>query len=96
MIKHTPGPWLHEGTTVYALNDCRRPHNRLTVSVMPGWTTHTERTPPAEVEASVCLIAAAPELLALLQETLKPGAYGLGSTLASRIAAAVAKATGDA
>ncbi len=38
------------------------------------------------------LFAQAPELLALLKETLRPGAYGIGSTLSARIEAAIAKA----
>lgn len=46
----------------------------------------------ANAERIVQCVNAHDELAALLQETLRPGAYGIGSTLAARIEAALAKA----
>lgn len=43
-------------------------------------------------EHQAMLMAAAPEMRDLLLETLRPGAYGIGSTLAQRIEKVLAKA----
>lgn len=72
---HTPGPWLRDGTTVFALNS--QGTNRTCFNVANGgeiWRPHdrasikVERTPPEEHEANARLIAAAPELLSALDE----------------------------
>lgn len=55
MTKHTPGPWLVEGRTVYALNDDG--YNRFSALVQDA------HTPGDELEANARLIAAAPDLL---------------------------------
>jgi len=60
MTKHTQGPWLVEGRTVYALNDDG--YNRFSALVQDA------HTPGDELEANARLIAAAPELLAALED----------------------------
>lgn len=85
--KHTPGPWF-DGRSERFPETYIRASNDQHVAVV-AWNTENG-------DANARLIAAAPELLALLQETLKPGAYGIGSTLAERIEEAIAAATGSA
>jgi len=70
MSGHTPGPWLLQETTVYALNEERIPVNRFTASIDSGWRNAESRISRNEVEANAQLIAAAPELLDAL-ESLK-------------------------
>ena len=101
--KHTPGPWhvvidddgnpLSGRPSVSASNDMD-----CTIVHWDGFVQKYWRSARGdnEIHANARLIAAAPDLLALLQETLTPGAYGVGSTLALRIEAAIAKATGGA
>ncbi|HGM4824749.1 hypothetical protein [Pseudomonas aeruginosa] len=60
MMKHTPGPWYRDGTTVYALN----PHNFNRFSAQ----IHGAHTPKSELEAVAQLMQAAPELLEALQD----------------------------
>lgn len=57
--KHTPGPWLVDDRTVYALNE--NGFNRFFASVQDA---HTD---PIELEANAQLIAAAPDLLEALE-----------------------------
>lgn len=59
-MKHTPGPWYRDGTTVYALN----PHNFNRFSAQ----IHGAHTPKSELEAVAQLMQAAPELLEALQD----------------------------
>ncbi|HBO0183890.1 TPA: hypothetical protein L4G80_006007 [Pseudomonas aeruginosa] len=59
MMKHTPGPWYRDGTTVYALN----PHNFNRFSAQ----IHGAHTPKSELEAVAQLMQAAPELLEACQ-----------------------------
>lgn len=63
MMKHTPGPWYRDGTTVYALN----PHNFNRFSAQ----IHGAHTPKSELEAVAQLMQAAPELLEALQGMLE-------------------------
>ena len=67
MAKFTPGPWLIDGRTVYALND-EGVHNRFTAVVKGGIVSWVyaggERTAESEIKANAALIAAAPKLLA--------------------------------
>lgn len=58
----TPGPWLLSGRTVYALND--EGFNRFSALVQDA------HTPWDELEANARLIAAAPDLLAALDDLL--------------------------
>lgn len=67
MSKHTPGPWLLQETTVYALNDERTPVNRFTASIDSGWLNEKARISREEVHANARLISAAPELLEALK-----------------------------
>ena len=62
MRKHTPGPWLLEQTTIYALNSERIPVNRFTASIDRGWGDDGKRIEQQEVEANAALIVAAPDL----------------------------------
>ncbi len=63
MMRHTPGPWYRDGTTVYALN----PHNFNRFSAQ----IHGAHTPKSELEAVAQLMQAAPELLEALQGMLE-------------------------
>jgi hypothetical protein len=92
--KHTQGPWQWYWRQEGREADCGvfwQERSGLAYSVCRA-PRYVEQS---QWEANARLIAAAPELLALLQETLRPGAYGIGSTLAERIEAAVAKAGGS-
>ncbi|MEX3933323.1 hypothetical protein AB4Y32_16220 [Paraburkholderia phymatum] len=66
--KHTPGPYLRTGTTVYALQHAgwRKGEeqfcNRIYANVQRGPDCSTE-----EAEAVACLFQAAPDLLEALQ-----------------------------
>lgn len=68
-MKHTPGPWYRDGTTVYALN----PHNFNRFSAQ----IHGAHTPKSELEAVAQLMQAAPELLEALTEAAEI-LWGLG------------------
>lgn len=87
--KHTPGPWMVEGRTVYALNDDG--YNRFSALVQDA------HTPGDELEANAQLIAAAPELLEAL-EALTANYADVeqgGSKNVDKARAAIAKATGE-
>lgn len=58
-MKHTPGPWYRDGTTVYALN----PHNFNRFSAQ----IHGAHTPKSELESVAKLVQAAPDLLEALE-----------------------------
>ena len=70
-MKHSPGPWLKMGRTIYVLQpargSARLPHeagNRFTAYVERGGTSDISEE---ELEANADLIAAAPELLESLK-----------------------------
>jgi hypothetical protein len=65
MSKHTPGPWRYQGETTRRLN---QPDS----AVFEVYTATGEYGHPATCgkEEDACLIAAAPELLAALKETV--------------------------
>jgi hypothetical protein len=96
-FKHTPGPWLRIGTTVYALmhagwkRGVEQFKNRFTVQVQRDRECSEE-----EAEANARLIAAAPELLEALKvarQFVHDGSFQIGWNI-DRIDAAIAKATG--
>ena len=62
MTTHTPGPWNVTGLYV------RERDGGLIASILDLW--HGQRTPKAKKNANARLIAAAPELLAALEELL--------------------------
>ncbi len=96
MSKHTPGPWLLEQTTVYALNNERVPVNRFTASLDRGWSDNSSRILQQEVEANAHLIAAAPDLLEALSEIINDGGKFVMTQETHRKArAAIAKARGE-
>jgi hypothetical protein len=70
MTEPTPGPWLRDGTTVYALNNIGV--NRFDATVQPGWRDTDEgvRTPKQELEANAMLMHAAPDLLDATKQAL--------------------------
>lgn len=70
MSKHTPGPWLIQETTVYALNERKSPVNRFHASVDAGFDNLDKRISREEILANANLIAAAPDLLEALEELL--------------------------
>jgi hypothetical protein len=66
-MSYTPGPWSHDGLTVYALNEQRT--NRFCVHVFPG---HIPGHDDEETQqANVRLIATAPELLEALEDFIE-------------------------
>lgn len=95
MSKHTPGPWIRDGLTVYSLvsNGFRKGIelfvNRFSVFIKAGRSCSAE-----EAEANARLIASAPELLEALIE-LRDGYLENVGLPAVRANAAIAKATGE-
>ncbi|HIE1839356.1 hypothetical protein PCP30_00240 [Pseudomonas aeruginosa] len=83
MMKHTPGPWYRDGTTVYALNP--QNFNRFSAQI------HGAHTPKSELEAVAQLMQAAPELLEALVALVECEHTTLELWEAAR--AAIAKAT---
>ena len=75
-IKHTPGPYLREGTRVYALDETgtvKRMNARVeggtAVFDRRGPVGRSQRTTYEEVEATAQLFAASPELAQALEKT---------------------------
>jgi Ser/Thr protein kinase RdoA (MazF antagonist) len=85
--KHTPGPWSNDGDYIRAAAGNNRPDLVRIAEVFAGWTQE-------QTNANARLIAAAPELLAALQEILAAQSLrALRRTTTERIArAAIAKA----
>ncbi len=73
--KFTPGEWLIQGTTVYALND--RGHNRFDARVQYGFTDEHQRTSDDELVANALLMKSAP----LMHTALKLALPIVGATL---------------
>jgi len=96
MNKHTPGPWLREGCTVYALNGDG--FNRFCAQTQDA---HTGKN---ELEANAQLMCAAPDLLEALEAWISyhdDEEDGVDSMLRYAKAidmtrAAIARAKGDA
>lgn len=72
--KHTPGPWLIEGATIYALDESGSV-NRFSALVQSGYRRFGkragERITDGEVAANARLIGAAPDLLAAVKDGLR-------------------------
>jgi len=88
--QHTPGPWNVTGLYV------REQDGGLVASINDLW--HDQKTPKAEMAANARLIAAAPELLAALEDTklwLESDDAG-DKVVVAKINAAIARATGAA
>lgn len=69
--KHTPSPWIAENGMVYAFDEFDRV-NRFSVMITGGYSSapvygDRVRTTPEELTANARLIAAAPDMLAALQ-----------------------------
>lgn len=96
MNNFTPGPWIRDGRTVYALN--AKNFNRFYFSVMDS------HTPESELLAVAALAQAAPDLLEALELILETRIQEKGawnwkpgeSPLHDRCHAAIAKAKGEA
>ena len=91
----TPGPWLRDGLTVYFLDwdgEWRGSDNRplLTNRFSLHLQGSPQRIPLAELEANAKLIAAAPDLLAVVRDTAFHFA-GTDSPLGQRAIAALVK-----
>jgi hypothetical protein len=83
--RHTPGPWIVENGMVYALDETGRV-NRFSAMISGGYVTHRDhRTSLDELIANVRLIAAAPDLLAALQQIVEIGRTDYGPAAASRM-----------
>lgn len=69
-VQHTPGPWLRDGTTVYALvpgPEDGRLINRWHATVQRD-NGERGQCSPGEAEAVALVMQAAPDLLAALEE----------------------------
>jgi hypothetical protein len=70
-VKHTPGEWLVDGTTVYALNE--QGYNRFSALVQAGHVGPMERTTIEELEANARLFALSAELLEYVASSASAG-----------------------
>lgn len=99
MSKHTPGPWavgFSDGSGLAYITAGDHPALRSTpIVVVSGRVDDWGVQQGVLRHEDARLIATTPKLLELLRETLRPGAYGVGSTLAKRISDAIAEATGE-
>lgn len=110
MSKHTPGPYLCDNTTVYALNE--HGTNRVHISVNGGFVEQPRshhlknvRTPEAEVKATAQFLALAANCHDEMLEALNEAAgfidshseewYRPGQELLAKVRAAIAKAEGS-
>lgn len=82
---HTPGPWECSGIAIMAGGHC-----------IATCDTEAANTSDKINKANARLIAAAPDLLALVQEVLSDELASLAPGTIERARAAIAKATGDA
>lgn len=96
----TPGPWLREGNTIYALMHAGwKKGEELFKNRFHAYVQADRECPDDEHEANTRLIAAAPELLEALKDMLLEFDGSIGSDESPRIAkarAAIDKATGAA
>ena len=92
--KHTPGPWMESSFEVWSPLNGKR-FGKVVANLRRA------EAPDDEARANAHLIAAAPELLEALEAVLRfdrsesiPGEYKHDVTLAPKVRAAIAKATG--
>lgn len=79
--KHTPGPWLREGTTIYAVvQDGWRKGEPLMVNRFSVHINRGKDSTPEELEAIACLTVAAPEMYEALKQCQEYLRFCLGST----------------
>lgn len=94
MSEHTPGPWLVRSKRIAGLEGLPAAVTQGTAPYTAvcqfNWVMYQRRT-TEEYEANARLIAAAPDLLALLEEAYDALPHG---DLATRIAVLLAKAKG--
>lgn len=99
MSKHTPGPWWLQADGVGWYVECTPERGHSVAYVRAEVEEDDPDTPDAEKEANARLIAAAPDLLAVLQELEKSSRYwseyDVPLGIVDRISAAIAKATGE-
>lgn len=95
MSKHTPGPWLREGNTIYTLTHSgwRKGVEQLCNRFAAHVAAYHVDCQPEEMEANVQLMAAAPDLLEALKGFID-GAEAMG-WYTDKARAAIAKATGE-
>ena len=91
--QHTPGPWLREGLTVYALHHYKNEYRKGLPVMVNRFYAHVDDClnqggTEAEAEANARLIATAPKLLAVAEAALKwiddhpdEGAYQIARAL---------------
>ena len=69
MSKFTPGPWLLEGKTIYALEFQKYYRGEeVWTNRFDCWVQGPNTTPQEELEANARLIAKAPQMYATLKE----------------------------
>jgi hypothetical protein len=96
--KHTPGPWQRDGNMIYELmpNGFKRGiaqfKNKWWASI-----TRDSGCTPEEFESVVCKLAAAPDMLAALEEAREALSHPpfVNSPTLKTIDAAIAKAKGE-
>lgn len=108
MSEHTPGPWLRDGLSVYAMSE-GVPVNRFYCRIDGGYTYHDKhskmRTGEVELAANAQLAASAPDLLEALRlmlvyfghparaEWINDAAHAEAVEMCVRARATIAKAT---
>jgi hypothetical protein len=90
-MKHTSGPWKY-----IKANPSPTTGEHLIAGARPGYLAEVRDCGSGDVAANAHLIAAAPDLLAALQEFIDCGANaGNNAALIAQCRAAIAKATGE-
>ncbi len=92
MTQHTPGPWVATGFEGIVVNDSKD----RTLALAPGSSTNLE-----EMKANARLIAAAPDMLAALQDIMAESSrddddHDVIATIQGVCRAVIAKAKGGA
>lgn len=95
-MKHTPGPWTASGNGVHVYK------NKVGLCVAVSYDPHdmTSRSNPPVAQANARLIAAAPEMLEILQAVQEAAAatanyIGQDGQLIKKVMAVIAKAKGE-
>ncbi len=98
-IAHTPGPWMWDYDTLRPVNpnpDTSNVHSILDFDGGYGFVGKDNKAVLAELEADRRLMAAAPELLAALEELLEYAPCQQLGAVSSRARAAIVTAKGAA